>query len=188
MEAMLQTFAGRPLTALACDFWDGNEAQCDLFRQVAGVSMPVLMNASGLGAPEMYRCSYHYLFVIDAEGIVRYRGAGSNLDAAAIVVGEALAQVVAVDDAPPPPASLGNIAPNPFNPIARIPFTLAAPGALTLDVLDVRGRLVRNLARGFWPAGRHEVTWSGDGAPSGTYLARLRVAGQEWTRPMALVK
>lgn len=185
---MLQSFEGLPVTALACDFWDGNDAQCDLFQQVAGISFPVLRNASGLGAPTMYNCTYHYAFVIDGDGIVRYRGAGSNLQAIRIIIEQAVDLIVSVDHLPPAAVSLDPIYPNPFNPTTRIPFTLAEPADLTVDVVDVRGRLVRNLASGRWPAGRHEVVWDGHGMPSGTYVARLRAGGQEQSRLMSLVK
>lgn len=184
----MQSFTGRPFTALACDFWDGNEAQCDLFQQVAGISFPVLREASGLGAPDMYNCPYHYAFVIDGDGIVRYRGAGSNLAAVRIVIEQALDQIVGVDDLPAAAVTLDPVYPNPFNPTARIRFTLTEPADLVVDVLDVRGRLVRNLASGRWPAGRHEVVWDGRGVASGTYVARLRAGGRELSRAMSLVK
>jgi hypothetical protein len=77
--------------------------------------------------------------------------------------------------------------PNPFNPATRIGFDLPEPngGAPTpvvqLDVIDLRGRLVRRLLRASLPAGRHGVLWDGRDergreVPSGVYLARLQVA------------
>jgi hypothetical protein len=195
VEAMIQSYSGRRLQAIACDFWDGTEAQCDLFQNVAGIDFPVLQQCSGLGAPNMFACTYHYVFVIDHEGIVRYRG--TNLTAANLIIGQALdvleAGLVGVDDAPPPAVTLEAAYPNPFNPSVRIPFRLAADAPAVLDIVDVRGRVVRVLANGSYAAGRHEVVWDGTNAagqrmPSGAYLARLRSGGVTQARLVSLVK
>ncbi len=192
---MIQSYSGRRLSALACDFWDGNDAQCDLFQNASGVSFPVLRLCSGLGAPNMFNCTYHYVFVLDHEGIVRYRG--TNLAAANLIIGQALdlleAELVGVDDAPPAAAALEAAYPNPFNPSVRIPFRLAEDAEATIDVLDLRGRVVRVLADAPFAAGRHEVVWDGTDAagqrlPSGAYLARLRSGGVEQARLVSLVK
>jgi len=83
--------------------------------------------------------------------------------------------------------------PNPFNPATRIRFAVPRAGEVRLDVFDVSGRLVTNLVHGDLPAGRHEVTWSGDdrtGRPvaTGVYVYRLESGGQVLTRKMTLVK
>lgn len=69
--------------------------------------------------------------------------------------------------------------PNPFNPRVSIRFFQPRVGGVTVDVLDVRGRRVRNLHSGSLPVGEHSVTWSGDDErgrrlPSGVYLAVVR--------------
>src|SRR5262249_37751615 len=68
--------------------------------------------------------------------------------------------------------------PNPFNPTTTIAFDLAREGAVQLRIVDVRGRVLRTLAQGSWPAGRHVRSWNGtDDAgtrmPSGVYLYQL---------------
>ncbi len=192
---MIQSYAGRRLEALACDFWDGTQAQCNLFQNVADISFPVLQQCSGLGAPTMFNCTYHYMFVLDHEGIVRYRG--TNLAAANIVIEQALevleAEVVGVDDAPPAAVALDAAYPNPFNPLLRISFCLAQDAPAVVDILDMRGRVVRVLANETYAAGRHEVVWDGADTegqrmPSGAYLVRLRSGGVERARFVSLVK
>jgi hypothetical protein len=84
-------------------------------------------------------------------------------------------------------------APNPFNPSTSISFSLERPSDVVVDVLDLRGRLVRRLATGRMDAGEHAVTWTGvDGAgrrvPSGVYLARLRAGDRDEVLKMNLVK
>ena len=51
--------------------------------------------------------------------------------------------------------------PNPFNPVTRIAFTLPEPGPIRLVILNTRGQIVRILAEGAYPAGRHMVSWDG---------------------------
>ncbi len=97
-------------------------------------------------------------------------------------------------DAPPPAFALAQNAPNPFNPATTIGFSVPRGGGpVRLDVLDLDGRLVRNLAAGSLPAGWHEVVWNGRtaaGRPaaSGVYVYRLRAGGVEQTRRMVLLK
>ena len=79
---------------------------------------------------------------------------------------------------------LGPVVPNPFNPSTRIHFSLQTDADIELAIFDLRGRAVARLASGTWPAGQHEVGWrgvDGDGAAvaSGTYFARLNVAGTQ---------
>lgn len=89
--------------------------------------------------------------------------------------------------APAPPAAsilTGTRAyPNPFNPRVEIELALARPSHVSLTVVDVAGRLVRELQVGDLPAGDHAFTWDGTdraGRPqgSGTYFYRV-VAGDE---------
>jgi len=78
---------------------------------------------------------------------------------------------------------LGPIYPNPFNPSTRVSFSLTAPAIIELGVYDTRGRKVALIADGEWQPGSHEVTWngrnsSGRNMPSGMYLARLQIRGE----------
>ncbi len=85
---------------------------------------------------------------------------------------------------PSMPASIriGNF-PNPFNPNSTIEYEMSASGIVIIEVLDLKGRVVRILKRGvFENSGRHQVIWEGDDnsgqtLPSGAYLLRI-VSGQ----------
>jgi hypothetical protein len=198
MEAMRQMFDENDVRFFACDFWNGSDAQCDLFQNVSGIGFPVLLNADVLGEPDQYNCSYHYAFVIDGDGIVAYRGS-VNIPAMTAVIEDAVERLngaVGVDDVPGAEAILGSNYPNPFNPSTSIPYDVpvARDGAVVrLDVLDIRGRLVRTLVSSSQPAGQHLAVFdgrddAGNSLPSGSYLARLRVDGQEQARLMTLIK
>ncbi len=90
------------------------------------------------------------------------------------------------------PSLAGNF-PNPFNPSTTFRFSLAHEGEAELTVIDARGRLVRELVNGVYPAGDHDITWDGRDSlgrpvPSGVYFYRLRAAGLQYTRAATLVK
>jgi predicted dienelactone hydrolase len=98
---------------------------------------------------------------------------------------------------PAPAPSTGALrveaAPNPANPRVTLAFTLADPATTTLRVLDARGRCVRELVRGIWPAGTHRVRWDGrddGGRPvaAGVYLARLTTADAEASTRVTIVR
>ena len=83
--------------------------------------------------------------------------------------------------------------PNPFNPTTTVLFSLPAAGEASLDVIDVRGHVVRTLHRGDLGAGEHRLVWDGADdrgrvAPSGVYFARLRHDGGELSHKMLLTK
>lgn len=68
--------------------------------------------------------------------------------------------------------------PNPVRGAARFAFELPEAGRASLAVYDVAGRVVRELAAGWFAAGPNSVAWDGrgdDGAElaPGAYLARL---------------
>jgi hypothetical protein len=69
--------------------------------------------------------------------------------------------------------------PNPFNPSTRVAFTLRNDAQIDLQVFDVQGRQVRQLATGTWPAGQHSLSWDGlddreRRVPGGLYLVRMQ--------------
>ena len=91
-------------------------------------------------------------------------------------------------DLPQPLAALGAVYPNPFNPAATIPITLAQAAPVRLTLYDVRGRLVRTLVDGALPPGRTEVTLRGDDLPSGAYFCALKCGGVRQTQRVMLVR
>ncbi len=83
--------------------------------------------------------------------------------------------------------------PNPFQLRTHIAFELETPGEVEISVFDVRGRLVRELFRGFRSAGAVETTWDGTGAdggrvPSGIYFARVSTGGEAESRTLSLLR
>jgi len=80
-------------------------------------------------------------------------------------------------------ATLGRATPNPFRPATAIPYTLARPARVRLEIRDVAGRLVRRLVDGSEAAGAHRAVWDGADEeghrlPAGTYFYRMTVDGR----------
>jgi len=85
----------------------------------------------------------------------------------------------AADRAVPSHWSLGPAVPNPFNPATRVEYAVPlGAGAHSVDVVDVRGALVKTLFAGVRPAGRYTLHWDGTNdrgnrVATGVYFFRL---------------
>ncbi len=83
--------------------------------------------------------------------------------------------------------------PNPFNPTLTVAFELDRARAVTVEVFNVRGQLVRTLANATLAAGGHKLTWSGvdrsgNDAASGVYLVRVKSEDWQVLRKVVLLK
>ncbi len=83
--------------------------------------------------------------------------------------------------------------PNPFNPSTSISLNLAKAGVMKLDIYNLKGQLVRTLARGNSRAGKQSYHWDGKDdnnrpVASGVYLYRLETKDFSQTRKMLLLK
>jgi hypothetical protein len=83
--------------------------------------------------------------------------------------------------------------PNPFNPRVEISYQLPVAGHLQLDVVDVRGRVVKNLVAETVVAGSGSVVWLGDDAQgravaSGVYQVVARTDQGVVKRQVTLVR
>jgi len=109
-------------------------------------------------------------------------------------------------NSPPAEFALEANYPNPFSvseifnhPGTAINFSLPSPAVVRLNVYDVAGQLVRVLAAGEIPAGRHSASWNGRGnfnriVAAGAYLYQITVESEDGkvlftqTRRMTLLK
>jgi hypothetical protein len=83
---------------------------------------------------------------------------------------------------------LGAAYPNPFNPEAQIPYTLASSGFVDVKVFDMTGRDVATLVSQHQPAGTYLARFNASSLSAGLYIIRLRQNGQVATRKITLVK
>ena len=166
--------------------------------------------------------------VVDVTDIVQVAGAIANTDSAPIVAsksnnklsaetvkkwlnqaqnsdittdkyrrGVALLEQLLVGITPKETALLSNF-PNPFNPETWIPFQLAKPTDVSIQIYTSNGQLVRHIDLGYRPAGeyhsRHEaVYWdgmneAGEPVASGVYLYTMSAGEYTATRRMLIIK
>ena len=197
-EALINTYPAESVQALAIDTWDGSENLVDIFATNSGIEYPILMFGAQNGILSNYNCTYDYFFIIGGDGIIKWRG-GWNEAAMTIALDGAVGELStsAVPDVPANGHKLLANYPNPFNPMTRIPFELqagAGSSVVRLEILDIRGRLIKTLVQGERTNGqRYEAVWDGmneDGQrmPSGSYLSRLKIGEQVQSRLLTLVK
>ncbi|MCF7824649.1 MAG: T9SS type A sorting domain-containing protein [Candidatus Marinimicrobia bacterium] len=70
--------------------------------------------------------------------------------------------------------------PNPFNPNTTLQFGIPTPSQVRVSIYDTRGRTVKSFSPGYYPAGWHELDWTGHDdqgqlVATGMYLARMQV-------------
>ena len=89
--------------------------------------------------------------------------------------------------------TLTNPYPNPFNGSVKLLIYILKESLVTVDVIDLSGRIVSRLHRGTLTSGNHQLSWNGkdevgNAISSGVYY--IKVVGpstQEW-RPVTFVK
>ena len=77
---------------------------------------------------------------------------------------------------------LTSIYPNPFNPVTNIAFSLRNESEVSVMIMDLLGREVRQLVNERRPSGNYTVTWDGKNyagieSPSGIYFIVMRANG-----------
>jgi hypothetical protein len=78
--------------------------------------------------------------------------------------------------------------PNPFNPTTSIRFSIGKDSYVTLDIFDMLGCKVQTILSENKPSGIYQVSFSGDGLPSGTYMVRMQADNFREIRKIILIK
>jgi hypothetical protein len=83
--------------------------------------------------------------------------------------------------------------PNPFSDRVQMPFTLSAPAEVRMSVVDVGGRIVRDLGSAWMAGGAHRLQWdgmtsAGARAAPGLYFLRVSGPGLTLSRPVVRVQ
>ncbi len=93
------------------------------------------------------------------------------------------------DNQIPTEFQIDSIFPNPFNNLATIRVGLPSPGYLEIDLFNLQGQEVLNLASGDFAPGYHEFALDGSVFPTGIYFLRAFVPGElNETRKVLLLK
>lgn len=107
----------------------------------------------------------------------------------------AIMVITSVPENSPPPlvVSLGNPMPNPFNPRITISFHVGQANHVDLNIYDLGGRLIKQLAAQEFEAGRYTEPWDGRNEkgslmPAGVYLVRIQSGSTTDSKKIILVK
>jgi len=111
----------------------------------------------------------------------------------AFPVEDCIASPIVDEPAPEFETELRPPAPNPFNPVTTLEFTLKTDLHVTLTIYDVTGRVARTLVDRPMLQGVHRIEWdgrdqSGNPAASGVYFLRFEAEQVVRTRKMVLLK
>jgi len=78
--------------------------------------------------------------------------------------------------------------PNPVQNTTMFSYQLTKSANVTVDVLDITGRIVMSIEEGQKSAGAHRVTLDTEKLPNGTYFYTVTVDAAKTTRKMVVVK
>ncbi|MEW6511968.1 MAG: T9SS type A sorting domain-containing protein [Bacteroidota bacterium] len=78
--------------------------------------------------------------------------------------------------------------PNPFNPRTSISFTIARSAHVSLEIIDIQGRILQTLFEGDLKAGDYNVPWDATGRASGAYFCCLRADDFVETLRLVLIR
>jgi hypothetical protein len=79
--------------------------------------------------------------------------------------------------------------PNPFNPSTSIQFSLPHRDSVSIDVLDVSGKVVRSVVvNREYQSGTHSILFDGSSLASGVYLMRMQTSAGSVTKKLTLLK
>jgi hypothetical protein len=84
--------------------------------------------------------------------------------------------------------SLSQNYPNPFNAQTKIAYSLTKRGEVSIDIFDILGRKITQLAEGSQEPGIHEIIWGATDIPTGIYFYRLTAGDYQETKRMLLLK
>jgi hypothetical protein len=78
--------------------------------------------------------------------------------------------------------------PNPFNPTTAITYSLDHSGPASLDIVDIKGTVVRQVFSNVQSSGQHSVVIDASSFASGVYFYELRSGSASLRRSMTLLK
>jgi hypothetical protein len=92
-----------------------------------------------------------------------------------------------------PQLTLGQNYPNPFNPSTKFSFSVPSTRTVEVDVYNLLGERVTQLAAGVFSAGSYTLTWdgtdtNGQKVSSGVYLYELSAGNEHMVKEMILLK
>lgn len=93
----------------------------------------------------------------------------------------------------PAETALKAVYPNPFNPTAVIPYTLAESRDVTIHIYNTRGQIIRSFNQGTQPANSYKIVWDGTDANgnalgTGVYYIKMLAGKDSFQQKAVLIK
>ncbi len=164
--------------------------------EIAGpkTPLPVGWHVRSLVASDHIDCTDGFWLRFDALDEVPYSVVEAGIDDVAVYAIDCDPTGVPEGVVPESRLALRANVPNPFATTTSVRFEIPTAAPVDLSVYDASGRLVRTLLSSEGrSAGAHSVSWDGRDnggtqVASGTYFARLTVAGETVTRKATLLR
>jgi len=83
---------------------------------------------------------------------------------------------------------IGQIYPNPFNPMTRIEYSLYTSGDVVIKIYDVLGKLIATPVNKFQNHGTYQVDFYAEDLPSGIYMVRVQQGLSSDVSKIVLIK
>jgi hypothetical protein len=78
--------------------------------------------------------------------------------------------------------------PNPCSSRTTIPYMISREGHVTLEILDIQGKVIKNMVNQPLKAGEYSIETSVTGLTEGTYICRLTVDGSSFIRKIFVIR
>lgn len=83
--------------------------------------------------------------------------------------------------------------PNPFNSVVKLYYSLPEAGHVTIQILNIRGRMVKEILNQFKGKGHHQTVWNGTDdhyrkVTSGLFFYEMKFNGKRLIKKMQLLK
>ena len=145
-------------------------------------STHTIVVAAGIGQISSTSLQTNNAGYTSTDTMLRYARVGGT------VYGTPLTFPTAGEAAPDAAALALSVGPNPASAAATVRYTLAAPAAVRVTVVDVLGRAVARPVDGARAAGPHTEALGVAGLPAGVYTVRLEVGGWTAVRRLSVVR
>ncbi len=190
MEVFKQERTGQPLQILGFDVYNGNSLEVAKFRQEAGWTFPIFMNAMDM-MWDYYRGGTEEFFVIDGNGIIVYRSVvgfdsvaiNQAVDAAIKCLGKKNCEVVKIEPKTPAANSRLNAIITPSGILVE--YRTYETNQIQLTLHTTQGRLIEKKSlvkkrHGVY----HQLVGSKSTVPRGNYIIQLMSGRQAIGLPL----
>ena len=175
----------------------GYELYCAEWAEAFQLTFPIIDDSANTLVNTLGIPTIPFNIIIDQNRVVQYASYGFNATLIANKIDSLLTalELLATSPVDTEPRSLQPAAvflaspyPNPFNPVTTISYSLPEAAVARLEVVDLSGRTVATLMKGWQESGSHQIIWEARNLASGAYIIRLISDGASSSRIVILSK